>query len=77
MVFLTPKAPKAPRDALRKAFSSVTKDKKYLAAYKKAIKAVPNVIVGAKGEKIINATLRNVDPKMVDFLKKYVKAGGK
>jgi small nuclear ribonucleoprotein (snRNP)-like protein len=53
------------------------KDKAFLAAYKKAIKAVPNVIVGAKGEKIINATLKNVDPKMTDFLHKYVKAGGK
>ena len=77
MVFLPPKAPKAALKALRKAFTAVMKDKAFLAAYKKAIKAVPNVIVGAKGEKIINATLKNVDPKMTAFLHKYVKAGGK
>ena len=77
MVFLPPKAPKAALKALRTAFSKVTKDKAFLAAYKKAIKAKPAVIVGKKGEAIINSTLKNVDPKMVAFLKKYVKSGGK
>ena len=77
MVFLPPKAPKAALKALRTAFSKVTKDKAFLAAYRKAIKAKPAVIVGQKGEAIINSTLKNVDPKMVAFLKKYVKAGGK
>ncbi len=77
MVFLPPKAPKAARDALRQAFAAVITDKKFLAAYRKAIKAAPIVIVGDKGEKIIAATLKNVDPKLKAFFKSYVKLGSK
>ena len=77
MVFLPPNSPKAARDALRKAFAAVVTDKKFLAAYRKAIKADPSVIVGADGEKIIQATLKNVDPKIKSFFREYVKSGAK
>jgi tripartite-type tricarboxylate transporter receptor subunit TctC len=77
MVFLPPKSPKAARDALRQAFAAVVTDKKFLASYRKAIKANPSVIVGADGEKIIHSTLKNVDPKLRSFFKAYVKSGTK
>lgn len=77
MVFLPPKSPKAARDALRQAFAAVVTDKKFLAAYRKAIKADPAVIVGADGEKIIQSTLKNVDPKLKKFFRDYVKLGTK
>jgi hypothetical protein len=75
MVFLPPNSPKAARDALRRAFAAVVTDEKFLAAYRKAIKANPSVLVGEAGEKIIDATLKNVDPTLKAFFREYVKLG--
>jgi len=77
MVFLPPNSPKAARDALRLAFAAIVTDKKFLAAYRKAMKASPSVIVGEDGEKIIQTTLKNIDPKLVSFFHAYVKLGMK
>ena len=46
----------------------------FLAAYSKAIKASPNVIVGAAGEKIV-ASLESVDPKLIAFFRKFSQGG--
>ena len=74
IVPLPPNSPKAARDALRIAFAAVVTDKMFLAAYRKAIKASPNVIVGAAGEKIVTS-LESVDPKLFAFFRKFSQGG--
>jgi hypothetical protein len=46
----------------------------FLAAYRKEIKASPNLIVGAAGEKIVTS-LESVDPNLFAFLREFSQGG--
>jgi tripartite-type tricarboxylate transporter receptor subunit TctC len=64
--FAAPGAPKESTAALRASFTSLWKDKAFLADYSKRVKNTPKLIVGDAGEKRIKA-LSNIDPKMAKF----------
>lgn len=81
-VLLPPGSPPEARKVLGEAIESLGRDKEFIAEYTKVVKAPPDLVTGAEGQKVINA-LATVDPKVVEFLKEYVaraqkqRAGGK
>ncbi len=70
-VLLPPGSPAEAQRVLGAAFLAVGKDKEFIAEYLKIVKAPPDMVTGAEGQKVINA-LATVDPKLVSFLKEYV-----
>jgi hypothetical protein len=70
-VLLPPGSPKEAQKILGDAFVAVGKDAEFVAEYRKIVKAPPDMVTGADGQKVINA-LASVDPKIVGFLKEYV-----
>ena len=70
-VFMPPGSPQKAADDLAKGFEGVATDAKFLAEYKKVIKAPPNMITGAAGRAVI-ANISSVDPKLVSFFKQYI-----
>lgn len=69
--FAAPGAPKESVEALRTAFRSMWKDKRFLADYEKRVKNRPSLIVGDAGEKRI-ADLSNIDPKLAQYFRDYI-----
>jgi hypothetical protein len=70
-VLLPPGSPPEAQKILGEAFLALSKDKEFIAEYIKIVKAPPDMVTGAEGQKIIN-TLATVDPKLVSYLKEYV-----
>lgn len=70
-VLLPPGSPPEAQKILGEAFIALSRDKEFIAEYLKIVKAPPDMVTGAEGQKIINA-LATVDPKLVSFLKEYV-----
>lgn len=73
-VFLPPGSPTAARDALVDAYRMVVADKDFLADYKKVIKAPPRATFGNEAQNVISK-LGSTDPKIIQFLREYVKSG--
>jgi tripartite-type tricarboxylate transporter receptor subunit TctC len=70
-VLMPPGAPQEAADALAKGFDGLANDAEFLAAYKKIVKAPPNMITGTAGRAVI-ANISSVDPKLVSFFKQYI-----
>ena len=70
-VLLPPGSPPEAQKILGDAFAALSKDPEFIAEYRKIVKAPPDMVTGADGEKVINA-LAKVDPKLITFLKEYV-----
>jgi tripartite-type tricarboxylate transporter receptor subunit TctC len=72
-VFMPPNAPAEAVEEMRRAFEKLGQDPEFIAQYEKVVSTKPRFVIGAEGERVI-ADLANVQPSMVDFLRKYVKA---
>jgi hypothetical protein len=71
--FLPPGSPREAAEELRAAFRAVWKNEAFMAEYEKTVKYRAGLIVGADGEKLI-ASLGQVKPELVAFLKEYTTA---
>lgn len=70
-VFMPPGSPIEAKAILSQAFADVAKDPEFIAEYEKIVRAAPQMLTGADGDKVIGA-LASVDPEIVAFLKDYV-----
>lgn len=70
-VFMPPSAPQAAVDEMRSAFEKLSRDPEFIAQWEKVVLVKPRFIMGAEGERIIS-DLANVQPSMVNFLRKYI-----
>ena len=67
--------PKAAVDALRAAWQAMPGDKAFVAEYKKAFKADPKILQAGEAQAHVNR-VKSLDPKVVDFLKKFTRGAG-
>ena len=67
--------PKAAVDALRAAWQAMPGDKAFVAEYKKAFKADPKILQADEAQAHVNR-VKSLDPKVVDFLKKFTRGAG-
>jgi tripartite-type tricarboxylate transporter receptor subunit TctC len=70
-VFMPPNAPPAAVEEMRVAFDKLSRDPEFMAAYEKIVKTRPHMLVGAKGDAIIQS-LGKVSPEMLTFFRGYV-----
>ena len=68
---LTPGSPKEAIQALRQAFTNLSKDEDFLAEAKKAMRFQPDFDVGEDGEKLRDSVLK-APPEIVDFVHKFI-----
>jgi len=73
--FVHGKTPRAAVDALKTAWAELPGDKDFVGEYTKAFKAPPKIILADEAERHIKS-IPKIDPKIVDFLKKYTKVKG-
>ena len=55
------------------AFEELGKAAEFIAQYEKLALTKPHFVIGAEGERVI-AGLANVQPSMVNFLRRYIEA---
>ena len=70
--FVPAGTPKAAVDALRAAWEALPGDKEFVNEYRKAFKAEPKIIQSGAAQAHVN-NVKSIDPKVVNFLKKYIK----
>ena len=70
-VLLPPGSPKEAQQVPQRRLRRGRQGPEFRAEYEKIVRAPPDMVTGAEGEKIIDA-LGTVDPKIVVFLKEYV-----
>jgi hypothetical protein len=68
---MPPNAPAAAVEEMRGAFEELGKDAEFIAQYEKVVLTKPRFVIGAEGERVI-AELANVQPSMVNFLRRYI-----
>ena len=71
--FMPPNAPAAAVEEMRGAFEELGKDAEFIAQYEKVVLTRPHFVLGAEGERVI-AELANVQPSMVNFLRRYIES---
>ena len=71
--FMPPNAPAAAVEEMRGAFEKLGKDAEFIAQYEKVVLTRPHFVVGAEGDRVI-AELANIQPSMVNFLRRYIEA---
>jgi tripartite-type tricarboxylate transporter receptor subunit TctC len=70
--FVPAGTPKAAVDALRAAWKALPGDPKFVNEYRKAFKAEPKIVQSGAAQAHVN-NVKSIDPKVVNFLKKYIK----
>jgi putative tricarboxylic transport membrane protein len=72
--FVPADTPKAAVDALRAAWRALPGDQEFVAEYRKAFRADPKILQSDVAQAHVN-NVKNIDPRVVGFLKKYIKGG--
>ncbi len=72
--FVPAGTPKAAVDALRAAWRALPGDQEFVAEYRKAFKAEPKILQSDVAQAHV-ARVRSIDPKVVEFLKTFIKGG--
>lgn len=70
--FVPAGTPKAAVDALRAAWKALPDDPEFVSEYRKAFKAEPKIVQSAAAQAHVD-NVKNIDLKVVNFLKKYIK----
>lgn len=72
--FVPAGTPKAAVDALRTAWRALPGDQDFVSDYRKAFRAEPKILQADVAQAHVNR-VKSIDPKVVSFLKKYIKGG--
>ncbi|NUZ04614.1 hypothetical protein [Piscinibacter koreensis] len=70
-VFMPPNAPPAAVEEMRRAFERLSRDPEFIAAYEKIVTTKPRMIIGARGDTIVQS-LGKVPPETLAFFRSYL-----